>query len=302
MNDKLPRNQIQWELMLPQEFRNAQAKLPILFMPLGTVEWHGEHNALGLDSLKAHELLVRTAARAGGGVVHPPLYGGMGGLDKPATVIMEPEMAWENVLLRTWLEQYCYEFHRNGFKAIILLTGHYGHNQQIVIRETAVRMSERLRIPVFGSPEYWLALDEGYLGDHAGIGETSLLWDLHPDLVQIERIRQDPDYSIGGIIENGSSPELGRRYADRIVERLSRLAQEMMSWDDTVLERYISGERAIVQAQAKGWRNVGGWEFWTHIAGSEFVNYGHYLVEGKFEEIERMAKEFGSRALPRERT
>nr|WP_276316082.1 creatininase family protein [Paenibacillus lignilyticus] len=288
--------------MLPQEFRNAQAKLPILFMPLGTVEWHGEHNALGLDSLKAHELLVRTAARAGGGVVHPPLYGGMGGLDKPATVIMEPEMAWENVLLRTWLEQYCYEFHRNGFKAIILLTGHYGHNQQIVIRETAVRMSERLRIPVFGSPEYWLALDEGYLGDHAGIGETSLLWDLHPDLVQIERIRQDPDYSIGGIIENGSSPELGRRYADRIVERLSRLAQEMMSWDDTVLERYISGERAIVQAQAKGWRNVGGWEFWTHIAGSEFVNYGHYLVEGKFEEIERMAKEFGSRALPRERT
>lgn len=301
MNDRLPRNQIQWELMLPQEFRNAQAKLPILFMPLGTVEWHGEHNALGLDSLKAHELLVRTAARAGGGVVHPPLYGGMGGLDKPATVIMEPEMAWENVMLRTWLEQYCYEFHRNGFKAIILLTGHYGHNQQIVIRETAVRMSERLRIPVFGSPEYWLALDEGYLGDHAGIGETSLLWDLHPELVQIERIRQDPDYSIGGIIENGSSPELGRRYADRIVERLSRLAKDMMSWEDAVLDRYISSERAIVQAQAKGWRNVGGWEFWTHIAGSEFVNYGQYLVERKFEEIANLAKEFGSRAFPRER-
>ncbi|MBM7565143.1 creatininase family protein [Paenibacillus sacheonensis] len=301
MSDQLPRSKFQWELMLPHEFRAAQAKLPVLFMPLGTVEWHGEHNALGLDSLKAHELLVRTAARAGGGVVHPPLYGGMGGLDKPATVIMEPEMAWENVMLRTWLEQYCYEFHRNGFKAIILLTGHYGHNQQIVVRETAVRMSERLRIPVFGSPEYWLALDEGYLGDHAGIGETSLLWDLHPDLVQIERIRQDPDYSVGGIIEAGSSPELGRRYADRIVERLSRLATDMVSWDDDMLDRYIDSERAIVNAQAKGWRNVGGWEFWTHIAGSEFVNYGQYLVEGKFEDIARIAREFGRLAIHRER-
>ncbi|MFD0670936.1 creatininase family protein [Cohnella sp. GCM10027633] len=300
MTNQINRHRIQWELMLPEEFRDAQAKLPILFLPLGTVEWHGEHNALGLDSLKAHELLVRTAAQAGGGVVHPPLYGGMGGLDKPATIIMEPEMAWENVLLRTWLEQYCYEFHRNGFKAIILLTGHYGHNQQIVIRETAVRMSERLRIPVFGSPEYWLALDEGYLGDHAGIGETSLLWDLHSELVQIERIRQDPDYGVDELIEKGSSPELGRRYADRIVDRLASLGRQMLEWNDAKLDRYISSERAIVQAQSQGWRNIGGWEFWTHIPNSEFVRYGQYLVEEKFEEIERMAKAIGKKSLPKE--
>jgi creatinine amidohydrolase len=50
--------------------------------------------------------------------VHPPLYGGMGGLDKPATVVIEPELAWENYLLRPWLEQLCSEFHRQGFRAI----------------------------------------------------------------------------------------------------------------------------------------------------------------------------------------
>ena len=108
----------------------------------------------------------------GGGIVHPPLYGGMGGLNKPATVVMEGELSWDNHLLRPWLEKLCSEFQRQGFKAIVMITGHYGHNQQIVVREVAVRMTERLQIPVFGSPEYWLALDAGYYGDHAGIGEN----------------------------------------------------------------------------------------------------------------------------------
>src|SRR5262245_37004068 len=166
--------EVQWERLLPAEFQRRQAALPTVYLPLGTVEWHGLHNALGLDSLKAHALCV-LAARQSGGIVHPPLYGGMGGLDKPATVVMEPELSWENHLLRPWLEKLCSEFHRQGFRAIIMLTGHYGHNQQIVVKETAARMTERLGIAVLGAPEYWLALDAGYSGDHAGIGETSLM-------------------------------------------------------------------------------------------------------------------------------
>ena len=138
----LQKSTTQWELMLPEEFRAAMDALPVCFSPLGTVEWHGEHNALGLDSLKAHALCVRAAEKAEGGIVHPPLYGGMGGLNQPATVKIEGEHSWENHLLRPWLEKLCSEFHRLGFKAIIMITGHYGHNQQIVVRETAARMTE----------------------------------------------------------------------------------------------------------------------------------------------------------------
>ncbi|MFC4779501.1 creatininase family protein [Paenibacillus sp. GCM10023252] len=287
------RDEIQWERMLPAEFRAAMDKKPVIFLPLGTVEWHGEHNALGLDSLKAHELCVQAVHRLGGGVVHPPVYGGMGGLDKPATVIMEGEHAWENHLLRPWLETLCYEFHRIGFKAIIMVTGHYGHNQQIVVRETAVRMSERLGIPVFGSPEYWLALDEGYLGDHAGIGETSLLWHLHPELVRMDRIKDDPDYGADDVIKDGSSQALGMRYADCIIERLASLAEQMPSWQEERLYRYIRSERAIVAAQTRGWRHIGPWEFWRHIGGSAFVQYGQLLVDGEFEAIEQLARTLG---------
>lgn len=281
----------EWERMLPHEFRAAFDSLPVVFLPLGTVEWHGEHNALGLDSLKAHALCCNAARRAGGGIVHPPLYGGMGGLDKPATVVLEGELAWENHLLRPWLEQLCYEFHRQGFRAVIMLTGHYGHNQQIVVRETAARMTERLQIPVLGTPEYWLAHDAGYLGDHAGIGETSLLWHLAPELVDIARIREDSEYGATDAIEKGSSPQLGQRYAELIETRLAALARAMPGWDAPTRAAFVRAERALVSAQVVGWRGQHPWAAWRRIAAgeSDAALYGEFLAQGRFAEIEAMA-------------
>jgi creatinine amidohydrolase len=275
--------------MLPDEFRKAAEALPVCFLPLGTVEWHGEHNALGLDALKAHALCVAAARSAGGGVVHPPLYGGMGGLDQPATVKIEPEMSWENSLLRPWLEKLCMECHRQGFRGIIILTGHYGHNQQIVVRETAARMTERLQIPVLGTPEYWLALDAGYLGDHAGVGETSLLWHLHPDLVAIGRIDRDPVYGKNGKIRDGASSDLGRRYADLIVDRLSQIARTMPEWTAGQVDAFAASERAIVSSQVRGWRLDGPWAAWQHLDRIEA--YGRLLVEADFDRIGKLAAE-----------
>ena len=280
---------VQWERMLPAEFRLAFEKLPVVFLPLGTVEWHGEHDALGLDALKAHALCIG-AAKKSGGIVHPPLYGGMGGLNKPATVKMEPENSWENYLLRPWLEKMCSEFHRLGFKAIIMLTGHYGHNQQIVVREVATRMTERLQVSVLGIPEYWLALDAGYLGDHAGIGETSLLWHLEPDLVAIDRIKIDPDYGKDGVIESGSSPELGKKYADLIITRLASLAQSMPGWNAEKRDAFAQAENAILSAQLRGWRLQRPWAAWQNIHLEDVTDYSRLLVDEQFEKISILSK------------
>jgi len=285
--------EVRWERLLPTEFRDAFARLPVAFLPLGTVEWHGEHNALGLDALKAQALCVRAAQRAGG-IVHPPLYGGMGGLDKPATVIVEPELSWENHLLRPWLERLCSEFHRLGFLGIVMLTGHYGHNQQIVVRETAARMTERLQIPVLGVPEYWLAHDAGYLGDHAGVGETSLLWHLHPELVAIDRLGTDPEYGQPGRVLPGASAELGARYASRIVERLAQVAAGMPGWLPEQREAFVQAERALVRAQVGAWRRTAEpWAAWARLAAGAEVRYGELLAAGRFAEIEAMAARLG---------
>ena len=56
-----------------EEIAAAMAEAPLCYLPLGTLEWHGEHAAVGLDALKAHAVCVRAAERSGGLVV-PPLH------------------------------------------------------------------------------------------------------------------------------------------------------------------------------------------------------------------------------------
>lgn len=273
----------QWELQYPWQYREAFSALPVAFLPLGTVEWHGEHNALGLDSLKAHSLCLRAAQIARGGIVHPPVYGGMGGLNRAATVIIEPEMSWENTYLRPWLERLCSEFHRLEFKGIVILTGHYGHNQQIVVRETAVRMSERLQIPVLGVPEYFLAHDVGYLGDHAGIGETSLLMHLHPSLVDMSR--EDGEFNAAG-----SSAETGQRYSDAISQRLAEFAKAMPAFSASQLAEFIAAERALISVQTRLWRTETAWGAWQRMNGRKLHHYGRALAALDFKAITQLAK------------
>lgn len=283
--------EVRWERLLPDEFFAQQKALPVVFLPLGTVEWHGLHNALGLDALKAHRLCEIAARKAGGGVVHPPVYGGMGALDKPGTVVIEGEMTWENLLLRPWLEKLCMEFHRQGFRAVIILTGHYGHNQQIVVREVAYRMTRRLGIPVLGSPEYWFTMDRGYGGDHAGISETSLMMHLQPELVRMDRIRRDPDYGSDGHIEQGSSVELGATLTGLITDRLAALARAMVGWTAQQIEAFARAEQAITDIQVKGWRDIGPWAAWEKIARNSWPYYAPLLLEGRFDELAEKAKE-----------
>ena len=82
--------EVRLEFLRPREIEEARAACPTIFQPLGTIEWHGVHNVVGVDAVKAHALCVR-AAQKGGGVVSPALYGGVGGLNEPHTFIMDPE-------------------------------------------------------------------------------------------------------------------------------------------------------------------------------------------------------------------
>jgi len=49
--------------LLPHEFRARLAARPVGYLPMGTLEWHGEQNALGADALQSHALFVRAAVR-----------------------------------------------------------------------------------------------------------------------------------------------------------------------------------------------------------------------------------------------
>jgi len=74
---------VKYEEMLPHEFEEALRQFPVAYVPVGSLEWHGRHMALGNDSLKADGILIRTAEKYGGVVVPPTYWGHMNAYDKP---------------------------------------------------------------------------------------------------------------------------------------------------------------------------------------------------------------------------
>ena len=282
------RREVRLEYLLPKEIVQAREACATIFQPLGTIEWHGVHSVVGVDSLKAHALCVRAAQEAGG-VVCPTLYGGVGGVNQPHTFIMDPEANVFSRLLRPWLEQLCREMARDGFRAIIMLTGHYGAAQQIVVRETAVRMSRALGIPVLGTPEYLLAIDAGYTGDHAGWGETSLMMHLHPDSVDLSLLGEPPHKGVGGRDPREASAKDGKLLTETIVSRLATLARKMPTWDEKKLDSFVDAEAALVAKQISAPRGKGNiWTAWRNI-GSTMREYGKLLSEERFDQVKALA-------------
>lgn len=276
--------EVRLEYLRPAQILEARGDCATIFQPLGTIEWHGVHSVVGVDALKAHALCVR-AAEKGGGVVSPALYGGVGGLSEPHTFVMEPENSVFSNQLRPWVEQLCREMARDGFKAIIIVTGHYGAAQQIVVRETAVRMTRALGIPVLGTPEYWLAIDKGYGGDHAAWGETSLMMHLHPDTVDLSLLGEPPHQGVGGRDPRQSSEKDGRMLTETIVSRLATLAENMPNWDNKTIDRFVDAEAALVGSQLsapRGKKNL--WTAWRNI-NTAMKDYGKHLAAGEFEKI-----------------
>jgi creatinine amidohydrolase len=64
---------VEYELLTSPEIVEAKHRSPLVFVPVGPIEWHGPHLPVGTDGLHAHRVAVG-AAREVGGVVLPTLF------------------------------------------------------------------------------------------------------------------------------------------------------------------------------------------------------------------------------------
>jgi len=193
---------VNYELMLPHELDEAVRDFPVAYVPLGSLEWHGKHLALGNDTLKALGILEHTA-REFGGVVLPPTYWGCVGKWHPWTFGNIGEE-----LLAKVCEYVFRGLAEVGFKVIIGVTGHDVQSQ--VDAMNAALDAVKADFPVDG-----LAMMEGNLTDfgehrmdHAGHWETAILMYLYPDSVDMHQIR---DEDLSGKMEGDkwNSPGIG---------------------------------------------------------------------------------------------
>jgi creatinine amidohydrolase len=219
---------VQWEKMFPDELEKAFQECPLVYFTYGLCEPHGPQNALGLDELKAHAIACR-AAEVNGGIVAPADYWHIHEIGGYAIwaeqTVGRPPRTWLTAM-PPWqhFKNVCYHIRAAdalGFHAAILLTGHYGPNwqdlQQLVTLLQPFVGTRLYALPEFESNYNGFSGDGSETGDHAGKVETSLLWALHPECVDVSRIPATSEP--GNAFAMGEDASLANRLiGERMVE------------------------------------------------------------------------------------
>lgn len=205
-----------WAELLPYEFKQRLADCPIVYLPLGLCEPHGQVSAFGLDTIKAEWLCLQAAQKIGGIVapsmgyhIHETGYHARWleetvGEQHPHMTAMPPA-----IILSFFLYQ-LRAFVNAGFKAVVVLSGHSGGNQEDLRHAASLFMKYvPVKVWVRSDPE----LVEGlYAGDHAGKYELSQLMYIRPDLVDMEARGYEELPDSGGRLAIG--PDAGEAHAE----------------------------------------------------------------------------------------
>jgi len=204
--------------MFPFKFKEALKNKPIAYLPIGSLEWHGHHNALGLDSLKAWKILELVAQKIGG-IVFPPLFLGLDTYPD-LDINKYPNKAYDcyhldDNLLKGVLESYFKRMINIGFKAIFVLAGHYT-NSKIASSVAEKIENQDIKIIVGKEPDFV----ENQQGDHAGKWETSLLMATFPHLVNLKLMegKEDRLLAVNGDDPKEASKEYGEEMLNKIID------------------------------------------------------------------------------------
>jgi len=183
-----------WENLTVLQFKQAVQDTGVCIIPLGVLEKHGNHLPLGTDMFTARAV-CQAAAEKESAVVFPYYF--MGQISEarhyPGTVAVSHKSMMENLL------EMCDEIARNGFKKILVMSGHGGNNSFLPFFTQQFTSIDRDYCVYTGfignySHQQRKQIQEKAqkedLGQHAGILETSMIMHLQPNLVQMQD--QDP--------------------------------------------------------------------------------------------------------------
>lgn len=239
---------VRYEEMLPHEVVEARTKCPAVYLPIGGIEWHGEHNCLGLDTVKIHALAMRCAEKIGG-MAFPPLFYGEpresylmeanhdpdGGIRMKMALpegsfapgYMEERRREADLRYVDLLLHVLYQLRSLGFKVIVVMAGHYP------LLRHATAAAELFNLETLGAATAWACT--GYelvrdtiphAGDHAAAWETSLMMALRPELVDLSRLPKDPNAKLIGVGGRDPRRSASKEYGEQGVAAIVGCVEE----------------------------------------------------------------------------
>jgi len=245
---------VRYEEMLPHEIVARRRRFPAAFIGLGGLEWHSKHLAVGNDALKAEKLCEMAAARSGGFLLPTLWYG-----EPRVTGLMEANHDDEGGIRRTMkfkkrkmspdhfgttgdeqidfyqrlVRHVLVQMNSLEMKAVCLVCGHYPlWNYARPVVEQFNRDYKDTR--AFAGRELDYPRKTKHVGgDHAAKWETSYLWYLRPDCVDMSVYLGREDEPLIGVLGDDprktASVEIGRRGCEIIVDGIVRKAQELLA-------------------------------------------------------------------------
>jgi len=220
----------QFERLRPAQIESIKRETPVAYVPFGAIEWHSYHAPTGLDCHKSHGLL-RELASVVGGLVLPPLYVGTDSIKpfKGFKQTIEHSRETVRLLASEILEQLADE----GFRVIVLLSGHYSQGQQDMIAEAAAEFRERHPDIGLWSGGDNIPLEGKFQMNHAARGETSFQLYFEPDTVDLSLLPSDrvatlDDDGVWGDDPREATREEGERMVHAFIEYMEPRVRELL--------------------------------------------------------------------------
>jgi creatinine amidohydrolase len=231
-----------YERMMPAELKLALRQGPVAYLPVGPLEWHGEHLAFGSDPLRAQQILEGVWKRCGG-VLLPTLFVGTDnfkhfsgkkhwGMEMFAKTFLPGSLYVRESTFQNLIEDTLAMLDRQGFKLVVLFTGHEAGNQRRILAEAEKRWaSKRMKVSSWwaGRVQHPKNLERD--GGHAGEDETSELMAVEKDYARPERagrLKRDLRVSLGPGIRK-VTPQRGRERQAVQIQVISKKVNEVIA-------------------------------------------------------------------------
>lgn len=233
------------ELSMP-ESKKAAKERKVIIIPCGSIEEHGTHLPLCTDSIQAEHIAMGVARKTGCLVAPPLRYGLCNSTSNfPGTITISFDS------LRNIIADILEDFIRNGFKKLLIITGHAGGSHMTAIKLAAktvvikhMNEHDRPRIMVCSDYDFAFDLRDKDIDDrdsHAGTIETSRVMDIRSDLIKgkgeksfpnLPRFEITPDperYFPSGVMGDPTiaTSKKGQKINDYIIERIVELVKEL---------------------------------------------------------------------------
>ncbi len=201
-----------------------------VFLPLGTIEWHGSHLPVETDYLVAQRICEILSHKTQGYIL-PPIYLGT---DRERTAggrkfigmnaRLEKELSGNLYYLKPHIflavvSGLVENLIKQGFENIYLITGHAGTKQIEILK----KIQNKYKKAVLLNPFEDLSIHAG----HADENETSLFWACYPE--EEKRSRKIKIGSADDFVKyqgydarEKASLKLGRKILDEVIRNLSK--------------------------------------------------------------------------------